>query len=48
MELTSIDTIAFSNSSGKASPDDIPKSPPESLDAKSSLDADTASSKESS
>ena len=41
-----MDKIAFSNSSGKASPEEKPKSPPESLEARSSLDTDTASSKD--
>ena len=48
MELSCIDSIALSNSSGKASPDDRPKSPPVSFEARSSLDLDTASSNETS
>ena len=44
MELSFIVKIAFSNSSGNASPDDKPKSPLASFDARSSLDWDTASS----
>ena len=40
-----IDIKASSNSSGKASPDERPKSPKESFDARSSLDSATRASK---
>ena len=48
IEFNCIDKIALSNSSGNASPDESPKSPPESFEARSSLDSETASSNESS
>ena len=42
---TCIDVKVSSNSSGKASPDERPKSPIESFDARSSLDSATRASK---
>ena len=46
IELSCIDDIAISNSSGNASPDEKPKSPIASFEARSSLNLDTASSNE--